>query len=62
MRLIFKCNLIYYNRCSTGTDAESDDRHAEEEASLRLPQELAELLRSDTEDEEFNGLSDFKVS
>lgn len=48
----------------TGTDAESDDHaddsHAEEEAALNLPRELAELFRSDTEDEEFNGFSDLE--
>ncbi len=42
----------------TGTDSESENSHAEEEALLRLPPELAELFRSDTEDEEFNGFSD----
>ena len=47
----------------TGTDAESDSHadHAEdEEAALCLPPKLAELLRSDTEDEEFNGFSDLE--
>ncbi|KAJ8004350.1 hypothetical protein DPEC_G00158260 [Dallia pectoralis] len=39
----------------TGTDAESDDSPAEEERALHLPPELAELFRSDTEDEEFDG-------
>lgn len=43
----------------TGTDAESDDSPAEEEeTALHLPPELAELFRSDTEDEEFNGFSE----
>lgn len=43
----------------TGTDAESDDSRAEEEeTALHLPPELAELFRSDTEDEEFNGFSE----
>lgn len=38
-----------------GTDAESDDSHAEEEAASPLPPELAELFKSDTEDEELSG-------
>lgn len=42
----------------TGTESESEESHAEEEASLRLPPELGELFRSDTEDKEFNGFSD----
>lgn len=42
----------------TGSDAESDDSLAEEETALLLPSELAELFRSETEDEEFSGFSD----
>ncbi|KAJ0049707.1 hypothetical protein NL108_000558 [Boleophthalmus pectinirostris] len=41
----------------TGTDVESDDSYAKEEAAPCLPLEVAELLRSDTEDEEFNGFN-----
>lgn len=44
----------------TGTDAESDNSQAEEEAACHLPPELAELLRSDAEDEEFNGFRDLE--
>lgn len=44
----------------TGSDSESDDSHAEEEVTLRLPLELAELFLSDTEEEEFNGFSDLE--
>ena len=40
------------------SDAESDDSRPEEETALRLPPELAELFRSDTEDTEFSGFSD----
>lgn len=42
----------------TGTDAECDDRPTEKETVLHLPPELAELFRSNAEDEEFNGFSD----
>lgn len=35
---------------ATGTDAETDYSHADEEAALRLP---PEFFRSNTEDEEF---------
>lgn len=45
---------------SAGTDAKSDDSHAEEEVALRLPPLLAELFRSDGEDEELNGFSDLE--
>lgn len=37
----------------TATDDNSDESDTEEEAPLRLPQELAEYFRSDTEDEAF---------
>lgn len=42
----------------TATDDRSDESDTEQEAALRLPPELAELLRSDTEDKEFNGFTD----
>ncbi|TWW71819.1 Pogo transposable element with KRAB domain [Takifugu flavidus] len=42
----------------TATNDKSDESDAQQEAALRLPPELAELLRSDNEDEEFNGFTD----
>lgn len=39
----------------TGAAAESDNSSAEEKTAFCVPLELAELFRSDMEDEEFNG-------
>lgn len=50
--------IYIVNKFTTGTDAESDDNLAEEEASLRLPQQLVEWFRSEIKHEEFNGFSD----
>ena len=42
----------------TDADGESDDSPAEEETALHLPPEMAELFRSDTENEDFDGFGD----
>lgn len=44
----------------TATDDKSDKSNTEQEVAPHLPPELAELLRSDTEDVEFNGFTDME--
>ena len=49
---------IQKGRTKTDADGESDDSPAEEETALHLPPEMAELFRSDTENEDFDGFGD----
>ena len=64
-RYNFTCSLFSHwqpqegalGLCTCTCYFESD---AEEEVALRLPAELAELFRSDTEDEEFSRFSDLE--
>ena len=59
--MLFKHWQPYNNTIiGTATDDESDESDVEEEAAHRLPPELAELFRSDTEDEDFIGFSDLE--